>query len=147
MAFGNLCKPLCDEGKVSVIACEAMHKGKVFVATATWNGLKVVIKSYKINPSEYIPMGSNSSIEINHEEFKEMISQSLKVNFGETEDTSIHSLYPFLDNYSDDSNNVTMSKALMHNLWQLSQDSEYITLMLNKNSTHFPKGTVLSFKN
>jgi len=31
MAFGNLCKPLCDEGKVRVISCVPMHKG-MFIA-------------------------------------------------------------------------------------------------------------------
>ena len=88
-------------------------------------------------------MESNSSVEINQEEFKEMISQSLKVNFGETEYTSIPSLYPFLNN---DDSNATISKGLMHNLWQLSQDNEYITLMLNKNSNNFPKGTFFLIK-
>lgn len=116
--------------------------GKVFVATATWNGLKVVIKSYKSKPDEYISLESNSSAEISTEEFKEMISQSLQVNFGETEYMSIHSLFPFLGNYDDLNNGTTMSKELMHNLYQLSQDNEYITLMLNRNSNHFPKGNL-----
>ena len=101
-----------------------------------------MIKSYRKHHDEYIPLSleANSSIDEtipSHAEFREMISQSLRVNF-EVENITMNFLYPFLENYNY---GTSFSYELMINLWRLMQDNEYVTLMVNKNKLNFPKGT------
>lgn len=132
-AFGNLCSPLCDRGEVAVLSCQSMHKGKSSVFTARWNDTVVVIKSHRIK-SEYIPLVANASESFpDHHELTEMVLQSLRVNFGVQPTGNLTSLYPFLGSKS-----IT-NKELMNNLWQLSQDNEYVTLMINEHSRLFPR--------
>ena len=63
-----------------------------------------------------------------------MVTQSLLVNFGIQKENLMDHLYPFLGDYKNDVN-----RELMINLWQLSQDNEYVTLMINQDSQLFPK--------
>ncbi len=139
MAFGRLCAPLCDDGEISALSCEPMHKGKFSVFTALWNDSLVMIKSHRIK-SEYIPLQwiSSDSSEVfpNYQELVEMVTQSLQINFGisTTQNNVMDVLYPFLGDYKNEVN-----RELMINLWQLSQDNEYVTLMVNQHSNLFPK--------
>jgi len=137
-AFGDLCEPLCETGQISILSCQSMHKGKVAVFTAQWNDTVIVIKSHRAK-SDYIPIywiNNSSQVFPNYEELVEMISQSLKMNFGvHHNDNVITSLFPFLGN----KNSKDMSQDLMINLWQLSQDNEYVMLMTNQHSRMFPK--------
>ena len=112
-----------------------MHKGKVVVFTAEWNGTVVVIKSHRLK-SDYIPLyWTNNSTQMfpSYEEFVEMISQSLKLNFGVDLDNVISTLFPFFESSSE------KTEDLMTNLWQLSQDNEYVMLMAYQHSKIFPK--------
>jgi hypothetical protein len=114
-----------------------MHKGKFAVFTALWNNSLIVIKSHRIK-SEYIPLqwtNSNSSeVYPNYQELVEMVTQSMLVNFGIQKENLMDHLYPFLGDYKHEVN-----RELMINLWQLSQDNEYVTLMINQHSHLFPK--------
>lgn len=136
-AFGRLCKPLCLTGDISAISCEPMHKGKLSVFTALWNDTLVVIKSHRIK-SDYIPLqwtNPNASETFpNYQELTEMVRQSLQVNFGlhKQPDDFMDVLYPFLGDQP-------IHRDLMINLWQLSQDNEYVTLSMNRQSNMFPK--------
>ncbi|KAI9552412.1 hypothetical protein GHT06_022778 [Daphnia sinensis] len=136
-AFGRLCEPLCNNGEISALSCEPMHKGKFAVFTALWNNSLIVIKSHRVK-SEYIPLqwiASNSSeVFPNYEELVEMVTQSILANFGMQKENLMNRLYPFLVDYHND-----VSRELMINLWQLSQDNEYVTLMINQHSHLFPK--------
>jgi len=134
-AHGNLCRPICETGDVSVLSCQSMHKGKVAVFTAEWNGTIVVIKSHR-EKSDYMPLywtDNSNLIFPNYEELVEMISQSLKLNFGVYLDDAISTLFPFFETESE------KTVDLMTNLWQLSQDNEYVMLMTNQHSKMFPK--------
>lgn len=137
-AFGRLCKPLCDNGHISALSCEPMHKGKFAVFTALWNDTPVVIKSHRIK-SEYIPLqwATSNLTEVfpNYQEMVEMVTQSLLINYGVQQKNVMDVLYPFLGDYQISS----VERELMINLWQLSQDNEYVTLMINQNSSLFPK--------
>jgi hypothetical protein len=99
-----------------------MHKGKFAVFTAVWNSTLVVIKSHRIK-SEYIPLqwitSNSSEVYPNYQELVEMVTQSLRVNFGIQKENVMDHLYPFLGDYKNDVN-----RDLMINLWQLSQDNE-----------------------
>lgn len=134
-AHGNLCKPLCETRDVTVLSCQSMHKGKVAVFTAEWNGTIVVIKSHR-EKSDYIPLywtDNSNQVFPDYEELVEMISQSLKLNFGVSLDNVMLTLFPFFKNNSE------KTVDLMTNLWQLSQDNEYVMLMTNQHSKMFPK--------
>lgn len=95
-----------------------------------------MMKSHRIK-SEYIPLqwvNSNSSeVFPNYQELVEMVTQSLQVNFGVQQENLMEILYPFLNDYKGE-----MNRELMINLWQLSQDNEYVTLMVNQHSHLFP---------
>lgn len=113
-----------------------MHKGKSTVFTAMWNKSLVVIKNPKTK-SEYVPIEGtsyNSTNEFpNYEEFTEMVTQSIQVNFGITSDNLLPKLYPFIKL------NKHITRSQMVNLWELSQDNEYVSLMLHDHSTIFPR--------
>ncbi len=136
-AFGDLCQPLCERGEVTVLSCQSMHKGKSAVFTARWNDTKVVIKSHRIR-SEYIPLVANSSEAFpDMRELGEMIFQSLRINFG-LQLANMSALYPFLSHLTPTQLDP-VNREIMTNLWQLSQDNEYVTLMINEHSRLFPK--------
>lgn len=116
-----------------------MHKGKSAVFTASWNGTTVMVKSHRTR-SEYIPLVFNSSEAFpDQDELDEMIFQSLRINFGVQlpARNNLTSLFPFL--LASQGDDEKMSRELMTNLWHLSQDNEYVTLMINRHSSLFPR--------
>lgn len=123
---GELCKPLCDKKSIHILSCQTRHRGKETVFTADWNNTIVVIKSHKSN-EEYIPLpwtSDEGEIYPTPEELLHMISQSLIANYGINEETAIPKLFPFITDFS------YLNTDLMINMWQLSQDNEYVLLML-----------------
>lgn len=134
-AFGDLCPALCSN-QITTFSCHSMHKGKSTVFTAVWNNALVVLKNPKTK-AEYIPIEGtsyNSTSEFpSYEEFTEMVVQSVSMNFGISADNLLSKLYPFVDFHK------VITKSQMVNLWELSQDNEYVSLMFYNHSSVFPK--------
>ena len=80
-------------------------------------------------------MSNGSKIFPTVDEFQEMLSQSLSINLGiqHEVDNIFPLLFPFVRNSSN------LNEHQMISLWNLTQDNEYVLLMVHEHLKLFPK--------
>lgn len=150
LVTGNLCEDLCRSGRVATVSCYVPHLAKDIVFTAMWKDRAVVIKSRHVAMSAFDPFPysavSPTNTHFTMEDFWQVVQDVISVNY-DLGFKEYYLLQPHLflrtvlttDFKSATTANPEKLYSVLHSIWLLIQQKEYLTFKLFENSGLFPR--------